>query len=245
MRGLLNAERIKLTTTRSPWWSGAVVAVLSVGLAAAVGSSAGGEPVAPADAMLGVAVLGVPLFMVLAAIAVTNEYRSGMIRTTFVATPGRWRVMVAKALVVGAFSALFTAVLSSAVVVVAWSSADAVGLGWSLGDAEVWRTVAAMTAYGASSAVLGVGVGALLRHTAGAVALLLLWPLVVEPIVSVLPHLGPALHSYLPFQNVLAFVGAVPSDGLQWGQAESLLYFLAVVTAVFCAGALVVDRRDA
>ncbi|BBZ26463.1 ABC transporter permease [Mycolicibacterium madagascariense] len=245
MRGLLNAERIKLTSTRSPRWSSAAVVVASLGLAAALGGAAGSESTGPTDAVLGVAVLGVPLFMVLAAISVTNEYRSGMIRTTFVATPGRWRVLIAKAVVLGAFSALFAAVLSCATVLVTWLWAGPGGLSWTLDDAEVWRTVAAMTTYGAASAVLGVGVGALLRHTAGAVALLLLWPLVVEPVVSALPHVGPTFGPYLPFRNVIVFVGALPTDGLPWGRAESLLYFLAVVTAVFCAGALVVDGRDA
>ncbi len=49
------------------------------------------------------------------------------------------------------------------------------------------------------AAVLGVGVGALMRASAGAAALLLLWPLVVEPLLGNLPNIGPKIGPYLPF----------------------------------------------
>src|SRR5690606_40130679 len=47
-----------------------------------------------------------------------------------------------------------------------------------------WRVIAGVTAFAMLAAVLGVAVGVLLRNTAGAVAVLLLWPLVAEPILA-------------------------------------------------------------
>ena len=58
---MLNAERIKLSTTRSPLWSAVAVAVLSLGLAAMQASTVYGPgPLAPEKAAMGVAVFGVP-----------------------------------------------------------------------------------------------------------------------------------------------------------------------------------------
>src|SRR4029077_17960354 len=116
----IRAERIKLSTTRSVLWTAAVVAVLSIGLAALQGSTAyGAAPLPPEKAATGVAVFGVPVLMVLAAMTVTGEYRSGMIRTTFMATPNRSLVLAAKAIVAAAFSGVNTALMVIGAVLVA------------------------------------------------------------------------------------------------------------------------------
>ncbi len=60
---------------------------------------------APERAAMGIAVFGVPVLMVLASMTVTAEYRSGMIRTTFIAAPNRTLVLVAKAVVMSVFAA--------------------------------------------------------------------------------------------------------------------------------------------
>ena len=66
--GEIRAERIKLSTTRSVLWTAAAVAVLSIGLAALQGSTTGAAPLPPEKAATGVAVFGVPVLMVLAAL---------------------------------------------------------------------------------------------------------------------------------------------------------------------------------
>ena len=102
---VLDAERIKLSTTRSPLWSAVAVAVLSLGLAALQGfDRLRLSPLPPEKAAMGVAVFGVPVLMILAAMTVTGEYRSGMIRTTFLATPNRTLVLVGESRCRGVFS---------------------------------------------------------------------------------------------------------------------------------------------
>jgi hypothetical protein len=246
----LNAERVKLSTIRSPLWSCIAAAVCSLGIAAMQGDTAyGAASLSPESAVIGVALFGVPVLMVLAAMTVTGEYRTGMIRATFIANPNRTMVLTAKAVVAGAFSALYTVLLTIAAVVVArWSSDPLIGEELSLADGGVWRLVFAMATYAALAAVLGVGVGALLRHTAGAVAALLLWPLVVEPIVANLPDVGSTVGPYLPFSNAFLFTGVdwlYPGNDMPWGPFGSLLYFLAVVGVVFVAAVLLLNRRDA
>lgn len=247
---VLNAERIKLSTTRSPLWSAVAVGLLSLGLAGLQAVTAYDfSPLPPEKAALGVAVFGVPVLMILASMTVTGEYRSGMVRTTFMATPNRSLVLVAKAVVAAVFSAVCAAAMTVAAVIVARLAAKPlVGSRLPLTDPAVWRTVAAIALYAALAAVLGVGVGALLRVSAGAVAVLLLWPLLVEPILGNLPSLGTEVGPYLPFGNAFRFIDVTwlyPPYEMPWGALGSLLYFVVVVAVVFVAALVVVNQRDA
>lgn len=246
----LHAERIKLSTIRSPLWSALAAAVLSIGVAALQGATAyGAAGLSPQRAAMGVAVFGVPILMVLAAMTVTGEYRTGMIRATFAAVPNRPLVLAAKAVVMAVCSAVFTAVLVVAAVAVARLAADPlVGAGLSLAGSAVWRVVAALALCAAVAAVLGVGVGALMRHAAGAVAVLLMWPLVVEPIVGNLPSIGPEIGPYLPFANAFLFADVqwlFPTYVMLWGPFGSLVYFTTVVVVIFIAATVVIVKRDA
>ena len=97
---VVDAERIKLFSTRAPLWSAVAIAVLSLGLAVVQASTAYGPGgVAPERGAMGVAVFGVPVMMILSALSVTGEYRNGLIATTFAAVPNRTLVVVAKAVV--------------------------------------------------------------------------------------------------------------------------------------------------
>ena len=249
---VLDAERIKLATTRSPWWTAIAVAVLSLGLAAIQASVAyGPAPLPPEKAAIGVAVFGVPVLMVLAAMTVTGEYRSGMIRTTFMATPNRTMILVAKAIVAGVFSGVYTALMVIGAVVIARMAAPplvGVESHLSLAAPDTWRVVGAIALYGVLTAVLGVAVGALVRHAAGAVAVLLMWPLVAEPILGNLPNIGSEVGPYLPFGNAFLFTRVewlYPVYDMPWDEAGSLLYFATVVVVIYVAAIVVVNRRDA
>lgn len=234
---VLNAECIKLSTLRSPLWSAIAVAVLSLGLAAMQASTVYGPgPLEPEKAAMGVAVFGVPVLMILSSLTVTNEYRSGLIRTTFMAVPNRTLVLVAKAVVAAVFSGAYAAVMVAASIAVARS------------DPHEWGLVGAIALYAMIASVLGVGVGALMRASAGAVALLLLWPLVVEPILANLPNVGTQVGPYLPFANAFIFIRVqwlYPVYAMPWGPGASIVYFAAVTAVVFAAALVVINRRDA
>jgi hypothetical protein len=237
---VLDSERIKLTTTRAPLWSAVAVVVLSLGVTAML-SAASGEynRLTPQDAVLGVAVFGVPVLMILASLTVTGEYRSGLIRSTFLAVPQRTWVLVAKAVLSSVFSGGCAALTAIAAIVIA---------GLSLADGQTWRMIGAVTLYAMLAAVLGVAVGALVRYAAGAVAVLLMWPLVLEPILGNMPNVGRQIGAYLPFANMYEFLGVAwlfPAYTVPWGHLGAVLYFTAVVAAVFVAAVVVLNRRDA
>lgn len=247
---VMNAERIKLTTVRSTLWSAVAVAVLSLGTAALQGVTAYDYArLTPPAAALGVVVFGVPVLMVVAAITVTGEYRTGMVCTTFMASPNRSLVLIAKAVVAAAFSAAFAAIMVLCSIVVARMVAAPPRVGTlGLVQSDVWRTTSGVALYAALAAVLGVGVAALVRHTAGAVTVLLLWPLVVEPLLGNLPGRGAQIGPHLPFANVFRFLDVqwlFPTYAVPWSELMSLGYFAGVLFAALIVGVLVVNRRDA
>ena len=248
---VLRAERIKLSTTRAPLWIAVTVAVLSLVWAALIRQRRVRRGALEAQrAASGFAVFGVPVLMVLASMTVTAEYRSGMIRTTFIATPNRTLVLLAKVVVVSIFSAVYAAVMVAASVVVArlFATTPAAAAQLSLASPDVWRAVGAIALYAALAATLGVGVGALLRAGPGAVAVLLLWPLVAEPMLGLLPDIGPKVGPYLPFGNIFIVTEVqwmYPVYDMPWGPLGSLVYFAAVVGVVLGAAIVVLNARDA
>ncbi|MGE2832977.1 ABC transporter permease [Mycobacterium sp. SMC-4] len=243
----IEAERIKLLTVRSTLWSAAVAAVLSLGIAALQASVAYDyERLTAATAAMGVVVFGVPVLTVLAAMTLTGEYRSSMIATTFQAQPRRAVVMSAKAIVAALYSSISAVlmVLGSAAVVRVVAPPQA---GRTV-TSDLLPTAGGVALYAALAAVLGVGVAGLVRHTAGAVAVLLLWPLLVEPLLGNLPGRGAQIGPYLPFANMYRFLDVswlFPSYVIPWGPVGSLLYFAGLVGLVFAAAVITVHRRDA
>ncbi|OKH84829.1 ABC transporter permease [Mycobacterium sp. ST-F2] len=246
MLATLNAERIKLQSTRAVVWTTLSVTVLSLGFAAI---QAGGLPysyLSPERAALGVSMFGVPVLMILSAQSVTTECRTGMIRTTFLATPHRGVVLAAKAVVAAAFSGIVTAVMMvGAIGLARLLSSERAGeldlSGW-----EVWRAVGATSLYAVLGAVLAVALGALLRHTAAVVAVLVLMPFVVEPLLGTIPQIGGRIGSLLPFANAYAFTKTpwFQTFTMWWGPVGAAFYFAAVAAGVSVLSLVMVTRRD-
>lgn len=244
----INAERIKLQTTRSPIWLILTVVVLGLGFAAIQAATLSPQGVLePQRAAIGVSVFGVPVLMILSAMSVTGEYRSGMIRTTFLATPRRAWALAAKAIVMGALSAVVTgAMVVAAVVFASTMLTERQAVHLSLANTELWRAVGAMSLYAVLGAVLAIGLAGLLRHTAAVVAVVLLLPFVVEPVVGALPEVGARVGPWLPFGNAYTFTKTpwFQTFSLWWGPVGAAVYFAAVAAAVFTLAAVVVTRRD-
>ncbi|ORI20023.1 ABC transporter permease [Rhodococcus sp. 1163] len=263
--GVLAAERIKLTSTKSPRWSSVIVVVLGLGLAAVIGitsrisvqssdrqlsdgNTPDIEPILPStfDALAGVSGFGVTVLMIMAALTITSEYRFGVIRTTFQATPNRGAVLGAKALLVGVFGLVLTFVLGFGALYLAAATAGAdAGELLNLDVDGSWRVVYGTAILAFLQIVIAVGVGALVRQSAGAIALLLLWPLVVESLFGLFGSLGRALQPFLPWANANHFLGQGSDIDFHWGPFGSLLYFIVFTAIIFGAAVLVTNRRDA
>lgn len=254
---VLAAERIKLTSTRSPWWCSAIVVLLGIGFAAAMGlaakaslnSTGSGDQFLPTPeaAASGVSGFGVMVIMIMSALAVTTEYRFGVIRTTFQAVPNRSRVMATKAAILAVLAAVLTVVVTFAAFFLAKVlSGSEAGRDLVLSSGDDWRALYGVPIVAALCAILAVAVGALIRQSAGAIALLVLWPLVIENLFALFGRVGRDIQVFLPFTNANHFLGAAASsDDFHWGPWGGLIYFALVVAVVFGFSLFVVNKRDA
>lgn len=247
---LLAAERIKLLTTRSPWWCMGLVIAFGVGFAALTAAFATAQvPLSPASTQAG-STFGQYVIMAMAAIAITNEYRFGTIRATFAAAPNRPAVLAAKTAVVAVLAGVVGLVSAFA----SWATAALIGPKGDLAMSTTsdWRAVAGVGLLFLVSAVIALAVGILVRQTAGAISLLLVWALVVENLGPVLPRIGDNIGEWMPFSNAAHFVtgddaiasGAIGVD-YPFGPWGSLAYFTAISAALLVAALVVAHYRDA
>jgi ABC-2 type transport system permease protein len=243
---LVRSEAIKLTTLRSTWWSLAIAAVLSVGIAMMIASASSSFPPGyPAvSAILAPTQFTMLVAGILGAIAVTGEYSTGMIRSTLTAQPRRGAVVAAKAVVVGLLLALTIAV-TYAVAILATAPFLNTQVEWSAPEKSIIPLafgVLAMVAY----ALIGVGFGFLIRSGAGAIAATVGLLFVLPIVLSLFTIAGDAwrwivdLGRYLPMEAG-ANLSSPGSDSIP----ESLIAILAWVAVLLAGGWAVLRTRDA
>jgi ABC-2 type transport system permease protein len=183
-------------------------------------------------------------FGVLGVMLVTGEYSTGMIRATFAAVPRRLPVLWAK---LGVFLAALLA-LAVPACVVAFVAGQAIfasrHVNASFGDPHVSRAVFGAALFLAGVGALGVGLGALLRNTAAAIATLTGLLFVVPVIVSVLPGAwSDAIGPYLPLEAGTAIVSMHPDPHqlAPWTGLGVLYAYAGVATAL---AAVLLVKRD-
>jgi ABC-2 type transport system permease protein len=252
-RDILRSEWTKARSVRSSRWTLLAVALVTVGSAALVGSAfasgpppPGGGPVtALTESFLGYAEYAVLPVGVLGILAFSSEYATGLIAATFAAVPRRWAVLAAKAAVAGTAALIAGEVLAFVSFLLTQAVLAGHHRGLSLSHPGVPGATAAAGFLLCVSALTGVGLGAIVRHVAGAVAAL----------VGVLYLLGLAC-LFLPspwgdrigrFTVALAAYQVValhPARELL-SPALSLLVLAAWPAAVLLVAGLVITRRDA
>jgi ABC-2 type transport system permease protein len=240
-------EWIKLRSLRSTWWTLAVTIAAAAAIAVAVGAN---TEDAAADltnnALAGISV-GLLLTGILGVLTATSEHSSGTIRSTLAAIPNRPLVLAAKAAVLGAV-ALAAGEAASFVAFLAGRAALPAGMaGPALGQPGVLRAVALGGAGYCLIGLLGLGLGAVVRHTPVAVGLLVGGVYVVAQLGAAL---APALMPYLPIA-IVANSLTVVQPGMAIGDVRFLspwagLGVLAAYAALaLAAGAWLLAERDA
>jgi ABC-type transport system involved in multi-copper enzyme maturation permease subunit len=251
-RTVAQMEWQKLRTVRSTWFIVAIFAAALIGLALLVVShenyaqmsAAGRASFDPTyDAFLGL-VLGQLLFGVLGVLAITTEFSSGMIRATFAAAPSRPLVLAAKAAVLGAVTLAAGEISAFAAFFAGQAILKAPAPHATLGQPGVLRAVLMAGAYPALIALISLGIGAVIRHTAGAVCGMVGVVFVLPLLFSLGSSLQATAQKFLPdtMRNSLIAVKPVAhllSPGLTFG----LLCVYAM--AALAAGAWALTRRDA
>ena len=270
MVNLIKSELIKLRSTKALWWTSGLILFFSLGFALLNGAMTGSlltSEEAQKDPELYMSVVagigsdmglsgflsfGMMIVMIQAVMLVTTEYGANTSKTTLLATPTRWQVPIAKFLVYGVIASVL-AFISNVVgtILAKWS------LGWNLEDEELlskvglgadglWEQIGRIELYLLLTIAAAIGVGYLVRNTAGGIAIMLLWNLVIEgTLVQLVPKIRDWLPPYMPFTNADAYTGMRDLDGAPWGQTGSILYFAAWCVVLFIVGVVTLKKRDA
>lgn len=255
---LLASEWTKLRSLRSTYWTLLAAAVITVGLGAivcaiyvaqyadvslkekATFNPASFSLIGGVLAQLAIAVLGV--------LVVTGEYGSGTIRTTFAAVPRRLGVLGAKAAV---FTGVTLAVTTTAAFIaffIGQAILSSKGIGVGIGAPNALRIVIGTSLYLAVLGLVSLGIGTLIRKTAGAITAVVGMIFVLPVLASLLPGSLDAVQKYLPVNAGQAIFNSGPKAS---GAAASLspwvglgVFFLYAIVALG-AGAFTLVRRDA
>ena len=171
--------------------------------------------------------------------AITSEYRHGTIRPTFVVTPKRQRVIVAKlvaSLVMGVGFGLVAIGLSFGI---GYAILSGRGIDLALTRSDVLWLVLGTPVMTAAWAALGLGFGAIVRNQVLAVIGLIVWAMVVD---NLLRGLVPSVGSYTPSGASAAIVGDPEKHVLSAAAGGGLLLFY--VSLLVGVGTWLVARRD-
>ena len=224
---VLRSEFCKFRTVRSTYWTLFAAVAFNVGLAALAAVFVPGQLNAQEKATfdsvrlsLGGIHLSQVAFGVLGVLVITSEYGTGMIRATLAAVPQRRRVLAAKVIVFTA-AALAVGILSSFAAYFAFQAflSDA-SLGSSIGDPGVLRAVIGGGLYMTALGLLGLGLGAVIRAGAGAIAGLFGLVFVSQILVQLLPQsLRATIGPYVPMEAGAQIFSVQPAAH---GQADAL-----------------------
>jgi ABC-2 type transport system permease protein len=255
--GILRSEWIKLRSLRSTVWSFSIMVVLQIGLGILVAGTmqafndapAGMEGAfASADAEMVVTVaiaglaLGQLIIAVLGVLIISGEYSTGQIRSSLTAVPKRLPVLWAKAIVF----AIVTFVVSLVSLLVTYAVTApilaGVGIEASLLDEAVWPRLVGAAAYLSFIGVISLGIGAIVRSTAGGIASSLGLLLVLPVVLLIIPlDWVRGLGDWLPS----AVGGQLYFDLGVFETWQAQLIVLGWVALFLGIAALLLKRRDA
>jgi len=240
----VRAEIRKLTSTKMPLAFLSVLVVIGVGNAVAVafgtdmdGSKTFISTAADQQSLIAFAANALLVAALFGAMAVAREYGHGTVVLTFLTTPHRAQAVLSQLAAVfigGSLLGLVGAGLSAGSVAAGLIATD---YGFMVSSADLAQVLAASTLAGGAGAVLGAGIGTLVRNTGGAVTgtivlLLILPPLAVQAVSETARWIPTTI------ANVMS--GVESATGI--GAAIAAIGMWALVPAAL--GLVAVTRRD-
>lgn len=255
----LQTEWTKLRSLRSTMWALLALLVLSLLLTTL---NTGGASTERCDGVhcndtvlesLAGIYLGQMAVAALAVLAITSEYTTGLIRTTFVANPRRHVVLLARAavvvavvLVVGGVTAVASFTLGQALLA---GNGFTTANGYpdlSLLDGPVARAVGGTAIYLAAVALLALGVGTIVRHTAGAISGVLGLMLIPVIAVNLVPeNVGDWILRVTPIAGMAIQQTIEREDGLPLAPWTGLGVLVAWGVVACAIGLWLIVKRDA
>lgn len=262
---IVRCEWIKLRSLRSTVWTLAmtlllilaVVSLFCAFIASSVPAGASGnvDGVGSSTFVFGIAAgLAQLPVVVLGVLVISGEYSTGMIRSTFAAVPRRLPALWAKAVVL-AGSVFVVSTLATGLslgIMALWLSSS--GLAPKLGDEGTARILIGLPLYLTTIALFAFAIGALLRHSAGALATVL-GMLVILPTVFQFPWRpfelvgrflpGTAGNKVLMVQEQLDTISQSSAGVTPLGPWQGYGVLLTWVAILLTAAAVLLHHRDA
>jgi ABC-2 type transport system permease protein len=250
---VLAFEWVKLRSVRSNYVTLLIAAIATIGSTAIVGRALaataapppGGTITALSGSFLGYAEYAVIPVSVLAVLQFTSEYTTGLINTTFCAVPRRWAALAGKAAVTGALALIAGEALAFACFWLTQALLSGRQRGVSIAQPGVAGAVAAGGLVLCACALTALGLGAIIRHTPGAISATLAAIYGVAALCLVLPSpwkddLGRFTMAFAATQVV-----ALHAQPGLLSPAMSVLVLVAWPAAALLVAGLVTARRDA
>lgn len=207
----------------SMWWVFALLLFAFVAVNAAVRTNALGPQTLPPG--VGASLLALPadsgyvFAVIFGSLLVTAEFRHRTLATTFLATPRRWIPLTAKAAVAVLFGTFYGIVASAASLLISGAILVSNGSSPDLQYLSTWTSLAKVLLVYALWALIGLGLGALVRSQSVAIAIALVFVPLLEPLLQLsatyLPWV-PAVEPYLPSAASVAILSVN-------GSAQNLL----------------------
>lgn len=208
MGGLIRAEFRKLLSTQLWFWMLlAVMAITALGVVAQILNHSQGFLPGDVRGVYSSSQTAYIAALVVGVLAVTTEFRYQTITPTLLATPSRMRVIAAKLIsytLIGACYAVVTIVLALAIAL-PWLAAKHV----SYSGADVPATLFGVFISVMLWALFGLGFGALVRNQVVGVVVSIVFVIVLQPLISVIPKVRAA-YPYTPAGASDAMLSANP-----------------------------------
>ena len=261
--GVLRSEWIKLRSLRSTIWSYGLVVAISLGMAlrmslSMVNGMIGGADAASAPAdqqarfIVDASVFGVYFGQLVAAVlgvlVISGEYSTGMIRSTLTAVPRRLPALAAKAVVLGAATFVVGAIATFSAFAVSSVAFAGIDVSANLLDPAVFLPLLGGALYLSLVSLFALGVGTILRSSAGGIAAVLGILLLLPTVLQMIPadwaqDLVPYLVSIAGMNTFTSTTAEASADG--FGVWLNLAIVLGWVAAAGIGAATTLTKRDA
>lgn len=252
MIDVLRSEWIKVRSIRAHWvlviFAVAIPVVTAVLVGIFIPEPETGSATDIISLISGVAVVSVLLLASLWVINLTSEYSHNTIRVTYAAVPARWRVVLAKALVGSVVTIIVMAITFVLSYFAGTSILSARGADMSLPEGhDLVGVLVTLIALGVIVSWFGLGLGAIIRNSPATVVVVLLWPLLLENLVTLALTLSgvESAGKWMPYQQAIAAVTDGDRGGNSLGRPGAHLYFGAIALGLLVVGTLLDRRRDA
>ena len=252
---VLRSEFLKLRSVRSTFWTLLAAVVFNVGLAALAAVFIPGRLSAQDESTIDavrLSLAGLHLSQIavgaLGVLVISSEYGTGMIRAVFSAVPQRRTVLAAKATVFAAVALVVGIVSSFGAYFVFQASLSGDSLQSSISDPGVLRAVTGGGLYLAVLGLLGLGLGTIIRRSAGAIAALFGMLFVPPVLMDLLPQswratVGPYVPMNAGSQIFMTRPDAMGGGGL--GPWTGFGVFSLYAALALTVGFILISHRDA